>query len=74
MLKRLWWVGGLHDFRVSPRPLWTLNLSGFGVWGLKDLGPGLDNIILGGIYFYLLCLCHMKALPICIICYFESFA
>ena len=36
MLKRYggWWVGGLQDFSVSPRPL------GFGFLGL---GPGLDN-------------------------------
>ena len=42
MLKRYsgWWVGGLQDFSVSPRPL------GFGFLGLglRGLGPGLDNI------------------------------
>ena len=30
-----------EDFRVSPRPLWVLGLR---VWGLRGLGPGLDNI------------------------------
>ena len=34
-----WWVGGLQDFSVSPRPL-GFGFSGF---GFRGLGPGLDN-------------------------------
>ena len=35
------WGGGLQDFSVSPRP----HGFGFGTkgFGLKGLGPGLDN-------------------------------
>ena len=39
-----WVVCGLEEFSVIPRPLWTLNLTGLGLWlGLGGLGPGLDN-------------------------------